>query len=144
MLPLRDNIGDGGAPVSAVVLIGLITLAGFVVPGGGWLPALVALAAAWIFVPTPVRRFGPIPVAVLAAVCGALGGWLATVAGEEPGLWAAPAAAAGATGLHLVTNSGANVMGLVAIPFRSGFYEVPSKAFAACWAGATLILVVII
>jgi hypothetical protein len=144
MLPLRDNVGDGGASVSAVVLIGLITAAGFVVPGGGWLPALVALAASWIFVPTPVRRFGPVPVAVLAAVCGALGGWLATVAGEEPGLWTAPAAAAGATGLHLLTNRNATVMGLVTIPFRSGFWEVASTTYAAFWAGAALILVVIL
>jgi hypothetical protein len=144
MLPLRDNVGEGGAPVSALVLIGLMTLAGFVVPGGGWLPALVALAAAWVFVPTPVRRFGLIPVAALSGACGALGGWLATVAGQDAGLWAAPAAAAGATGLHLLTNSDASVMGLVAIPFRSGFWEVPSKAFAACWAGAALILVVIL
>lgn len=144
MLPLRDNIGEGGAPVSALVLIGLITAAGFVIPGGGWLPALVALAAAWVYVPTPVRRFGPLPTAALTAVCGAIGGWLATLAGEDPGLWAGPAAAAGAAGLHLLTNRDARVMGLVAIPFRSGFWEIGSATYATSWAGAALVLVVIL
>jgi len=144
MLPLRDNIGDGGAPISALLIVGLITLAGAVVPGGGWLPALVGFAGAWIFVPTPVRRFGPIPVALVAGAFGALGGWLATTAGHEAGLWAAPAAAAGVTALHLATNRDARVLGLVTIPFRSVFTEVPSWIFALVWAGAALILVVII
>lgn len=144
MLPLRDNIGDGGATNAGLVLIGLITAAGAFIPGGGWLPALVAFAAAWVFVPTPVRRFGLIPVGVVAAASGAFGGWLATTAGHEAGVWAAPMAAAGVAVLHLVTNSTARVMGLVVIPFRSTFVEISSRLFAACWAGAAVILVVIL
>ena len=144
MLPLRDNIGDGGAPVTALLIVGLITLAGAVVPGGGWLPALVAFAGAWIFVPTPVRRFGPIPVALVASAFAVLGGWLATTAGHEPGLWAAPAAAAGVTALHLATNRDAQVLTLFTIPFRSVFAEIRSWVFALVWAGAALILVVVI
>lgn len=144
MLPLRDDIGDGGATPAALVVIALITIAGFAIPGGGWIPALVALAAAWVFVPTLVERFGPIPVFLLAAASGALGGWLATKSGNEAGQWAAPAAAAGVTLVHLASNRGARVMGLVLIPFRSGFAEVQSPIFAACWAGLAVILVVIL
>ncbi len=142
MLPLRDNIDDGGATTPALVLIALITAAGIVVPGGGWLPAIVALAAAWVFVPTPVRRFGVIPVGLVAALGGLLGGWLATKAGYHPGQWAAPMAAASVTALHLATNKSARVLGLVVIPFRSGFAEIRSPVFATAWAGLAVILVV--
>ena len=140
---MRDNIGDGGATTPALVLIALITAAGFAVPGGGWLAAIVALAAAWVFVPTPVRRFGVIPVGVVATLGGLLGGWLAAKAGHDPGQWAAPLAAASVTALHLATNKGARVLVLLLIPFRSTFAEIRSPIFAALWAGAAVILVVI-
>ena len=143
MIPLRDDIGEGGASPLALLICLLIFVAGVVPPGGDVWVALLCAFGAWIFAPTPVRELGPIPVALIAAAGGLAGGLIAHAAGSQVSAWGAVGATASVALLHIARHPKARALCLVAVPYRAGFAETPTPFVAIGWGAVTALVAVV-
>ena len=133
MIPLRDNLHEGGAPLPAAALTAALLIAGIALPGGGIWVGLLAGLGAWIWAPSIVRERG-IVIAALIALLGCGAGYL--IAHGTGSAIGGPAVAGASIALalaHLATHPRARVLVLVAIPFRATLAEVPSGAIAGLW-----------
>ena len=134
MIPLRDNLHSGGAPLFAAGLTLVMLIAGTALPGGGvWIGLLSALGA-WIWSPSLVRERGAALTLLLAAAGAAVGFALAHSTQTDAGGPAVAAAAATLALAHLCSHPKAKVLVLIALPLRTGLAEIPSGAVAAVWA----------
>lgn len=134
MIPVRDNLHSGGAPLPAAALAALLLIAGTVLPGGGVWVGLLAGLGAWIWTPSIVRERGII-ITLLVGLLGCGAGYLIAHGTSMPEGGPVVAGAAAAVAMaHLATHPRGRVLVLLLIPFRATLAELPSGAVACLWA----------
>lgn len=148
LIPLRDDSERRRRP--AVALLGAllcVAAAVWAALGGGGVAAVLAClvngTAVWVLgagLESAVSRTWLVLSLLLGAAGGVALGLASSRSGAPLAAWGTTGAALEAVVLHALRLPRAHVLSLVAAPWLTGLVELPGRAWAAIWAGLTLLL----